>query len=345
MSVDQSFRKVLHQLKDISNPISPLLLYHFSDLSREEVAALERVWLEVPEERRLALVQDLSELADANVDLNPEAVWRLGLEDPVAQVRATCIEALWENESQELMGVFFNLLTSDPAPLVRAAAASALGNYVYLAELEELDARHGRRLEDALLLVATGNDELDVRRRAIEALGFSSRREVPAIIEAAYASPEEKLKVSALFAMSRSSDSRWRAPVLAELTSVSPALRLEAARAAGEIELAAAVPNLIEATRDSDVEVRYAAIWSLGQIANEQARGALLGLLARRSGLDEDEVEHVQDALDNLEFVAEMNEFVLLEADPEAAFDELEYDEDEDDYFDDDDPETRMLLN
>ena len=137
----------------------------------------------------------------------------------------------------------------------------------------------GRRLEDALLITTAGADHEEVRRRALESLGFSSRAEVPPLIAAAYASPDEATRASALVAMAHSADQRWRAQVLAELPSLSPKIRLEAARAAGELELKAAVPALIEDLEDTDRDVRWVAIWALGQIGGQPARAALKKLL------------------------------------------------------------------
>jgi len=291
-------------------PLSPASLYHLSDLDRKQAAELEAVWPDLGPLRRLALIQQMTELAEANVELNIEVVGRVGLEDEDPLVRAAAVASLWECESPDLLGIFFNLLTRDREAVVRAAAASALGRYVYQAEVEELDARQARRLEQGLLAAATGEDEVDVRRRAIEALGYSSRSEVEALIQSAYASPEEKLRVSAVLAMGRSADRRWRDPVLAELDSPSPALRFEAVRAAGELELREAAPALIEASQDVDPEVRYSAIWALGQVGGSRARQALEGLLQQA---DEEEAAHIQDTLDNLDFMESLEDFGLPE--------------------------------
>jgi HEAT repeat protein len=220
---------------------------------------------------------------------------------------------------------------------VRAAAASALGRYVYLGEVEDLAESQARRVEEALLAVINGPDELEVRRRALEAVAFSSRPEVPPLIAAAYAAPEQKLRVSAVFAMGRNADGkRWGRPVRAELESAEPEMRFEAARAAGELELSEAGPQLAALVEDVDTQVQEAAIWSLGQIGGEFARRTLERLLERSE--DEDEQEYIQEALDNLEFTDEVHAFSMFDFDgdgdsPDGAvelmLDELD-DEDED---------------
>src|SRR5690606_4713598 len=136
-----------------------------------------------------------------------------------------------ESEDAALIAPFIDFLQHDPDPLVRAAAASALGRFVYLGELEELSEAHKRRVEDALLAVIGGGDDLEVRRRALEAVSYSSRDEVPPLIAAAYAAYEPKHRVSAVFSMGRNADrARWAQHVRTELESAEPELRFEAAR-------------------------------------------------------------------------------------------------------------------
>ena len=311
-------------LADPEHPFPGTRLHSFSDLDRSEVTALEALWPTLPDARRLTLIQDLAELAEADFEVDFEAVERLALEDEKPEVRAAAVSSLWESETPDLAGKFFHLLTDDPAPAVRAAAASALGRYIYLAEMEELDPRQGRRLEDALLLTATGNEDLEVRRRAVEALGFSSRPEVPSVIQAAYASPEEKIRASAVFAMGQTGDKVWAPQVLAALRNLSPALRFEAVRAAGELELQQAVPDLVEALEDSDPEVRSSALWALGQVGGTRSRRVLETALR---GADEGDAELIEEALENLAFNEELWQFPLLDLEAETPGDE-----DNDDY-------------
>jgi HEAT repeat protein len=312
MSTTPDFATVLGRLRDTAQPFPPASLYHLSDLSREDLAALEAVWSELPTERRLNVLQSLSDLCEANFEVNFDALFRLGLEDDDSGVRATAIRALWEAEDDDLIAPFIDFLQHDPDPLVRAAAASALGRFVYLGELEELTPAHKHRVEDALLDVISGSDELEVRRRALEAASYSSRDEVPPLIEAAYAANEPKQRVSAVFSMGRNADRpRWGRQVQAELGSAEPEMRFEAARAAGELELREAVPALADLLDDPDSQVREAAVWSLGQIGGDQARRTLTDLLETSD--DEDEQDFIQEALDNLAFTDEVNAFTLFE--------------------------------
>jgi len=118
-------------------------------------------------------------------------------------------------------------------------------------------------------------------------------------------------RASALFAMGRTADNVWAPQILAELERGAPPLRFEAARAAGELELAEAVPALQQLIEEGDIQCREAAIWSLGQIGGDAARTTLLKLLEETD--DEEEVDFIEDALDNLAFTDGTADFFLFD--------------------------------
>ncbi len=303
------FSKTIVLLLDNSQAFPATELYQLSDLSPKDAGALEAAWTEIAVERRRGLIHDLAEIAEANYEVNFATAFRVGLEDADAEVRAAAIGGLWEEEDSELIVPFINFLTTDPDVNVRAAAATALGRYVYLGEIEEVSADYLQRIERALLAVfTTKKDVLDVRRRALEAIAYSNRDEVPRLIEAAYASAEVKYKASAVFAMGRSTDQRWAPQVLAELETGTAELRFEAARAAGELELEAAIAGLVQLAEDGDQQVREAAVWSLGQIGGTDARAALQKLW---EAAEEDDQEYIEDAMENLDFNEGMQDFAM----------------------------------
>jgi HEAT repeat protein len=340
MSDELNFIHILTDLQDLEKPYPTAQLYLLSDLGSKDVAVLERAWADIPVERRRTLMEDLGEIGEANYEVNFDQVYKVGLEDEDAEVRATAINNLWESESPELMAPFIDLMQHDPAIEVRAAAASALGRFVYLGEVEEIRQSQARRVEDVLLKAITGEDDLEVRRRALESIAYSSCAEVPPLIEAAYASPDPLLRVSALFAMGRSADPRWAPQVLEEMDSAEPEVRYEAVRAVGELELAEALPTLTRLVEDQDVQVREAAIWSLGQVGGDQAREVLLNLL---EDAEDDERDFIEDALENLTFHDEMLALPLVEWDDDDlnALDD-EFDDSTDD---DDDYPGKLSLN
>ena len=335
MSSNETFNAVLARLRDTSQPVPMASLYHLSDLNKEDQAALEAVWPELSTERRQAIVANLQEIGEANFEVSFDEVFKLALEDESPEARAVAIRALWESEDATLMAPFIDYLLHDPDPVVRAAAASALGRFVYLGELDELPAAQVKRVEAVLLDVIHGGDELEVRRRALEALSFSVRPELTALITEAYASDEASMRVSAVFAMGRTADAQWETQVRAELASSEPEMRFEAVRAAGELELTDLAGELAELAEDDDNQVSEAAIWSLGQVGGGAAREALTQLLEQAE--DEDLRDFIEEAMENLEFTNEVAEFSLLEFGPDDD-DPLDLEDDLSDGGDEDEP-------
>lgn len=294
------FNQVIAALLDNSAIFPPQYLQRFSDLEKGELKALATALPQVEPSRRRALLEDLEDLADSDTLMLIDSVAQLGLADPEPGVRVVAIRILWESADLKLVPYLLGALEKDPSPEVRAEAASALGNYIYLGELEEINAKIHHQIEDHLLLVTQGNDVVTVRQRALEALGFSSREEIPALIQKAYDSREPDWMASALFAMGRSYNPVWEPAVRREMRSPNAKVQIEAVRAAGELNIENARRALLDMLEDegTDSEIRAAAIWSLSQIGGEEVRETLETLLEETD--DEEEIELVETALENL---------------------------------------------
>ncbi len=337
-----SFQNLLDALLDEAKPLHPRYLYRFSDLESEEITLLDRIWNKIPLWRRRALLEDLGELGQKNDLLSFEAIGRYAVRDQDPQVRYLAINLLYDYETPDLIPTFIELLQKDSDMNVRAAAAMALGQFVYLGEVEEIPAQTLRKIEDCLLKVMYSDEASEVQRRALESLGYSSREEVPRLIETAFRSGSREWMASALFAMGRSYDERWKDIVLKTLENKVPSLREEAARAAGELEIREAVPLLIDLLDDSDDDVREAAIWSLSQIGGEGVREALEHLLDEAQ--DDEEIEFLENALDNLSFTDDLQPFSLFEFDQEELEPKNHFSiwEDDDDYFNTEDEDEDL---
>jgi hypothetical protein len=325
-----SLQQLVDALFDVDKPFNPRNLYRFSDMEAQEIAELAKFWPQVPAWRRLAIMEDIEKLGEADSLLSFDAMCVYCLKDEDASIRELALRSLWEYDLPEIVPTLLDLLQSDGAANVRAAAASALGKYIYLGELEELKETTLHEVEDRLIDAVKGKDAVDVRRRALEALGFSSRPEVPGLIEKAYTSGDESWLISSLYAMGRSAHQKWGARLIKTLDSDSSDVRTEAAQALGELELKEARPRLLELLQDDNEEVRLAAVWSLSQIGGEGIQAALEALYEIAE--DDEEAEFISSALENLAFTEEMSDLPLLELladeDDEDLFDLTEDDED-----------------
>ena len=325
----------LKKFVEDTDPVSVASLYALSGLDRADVARVTKVWPDISRDRRQVIMRHLVEIAEDNFEVDFDSIYRLGLNDEDPDVRSAAIEGLWEDDDPALIAPLIQLLHADVSENVRAAAASALGRFVLAGELEEIEAAKIEPVLDALRLSFGRDDEaLDVRRRALEALGFWSDAEAVNLIRQGYAHPHERMRISAVFAMGRSADQQWGETVLAELESANPEMRFEAARALGELEYLPGVRLLSQLTEDVDDEVQKAAVYALGQIGGDAARQRLLKVLESD---DEYLYEIAEDALDELEFKSGNLDFTLLavgESDAEDddwALDLLDEEDEEDD--------------
>ncbi len=343
------FASILKALVDEEHPFPPKYLQHLSDLTTEKAQQLAGIWKDIPASRRLSMLEDLEEMQEDDTRLLFSDVALLALQDEEPSARARAISMLWDTGSEELIPFYTRLSLHDPAVEVRAAATWGLGMYIYLGELEELNAEL-KPIEDHLIAVANGADDALVRRRAIESLGFSSRDEVPALIEAAYNMDDPDWISSALFAMGRSYDAaRYETHVRRMLNHPKFNVQLEAVRACGELTLESSRRSLLDLFEEEalDPDIRDAAIWALSQIGGEQVEETLEDLLEKAE--NDDDEEFILNALDNLSLTEQVNKMDLMDIDLEdeemfgnvvdleadSSDDEDEDDEESDDEEDD----------
>jgi HEAT repeat protein len=308
------FEELLKRITDSQTSLPISSLYGFSDLTRAETQLFQEVWSLIDAERRRWIIQSLIDIAEASFEVNFTPIFRLCLSDEDEVVRSWAIEGLWEDEDLALAASLVRLLRDDPSESVRAAAATSLGRFVLLGELGKVEAAPAMMVEDALLgAIYDPYETLDVRRRAVESIAYSGQAQVRDIIEMAYCDDEERMRISAVFAMGRSADPLWREMVIAELDHPNPEMRYEAARACGELEASAALSaliGLIEA--DPDPEVQEMAICALGRIGGKEARRVLEACCESE---DEALSQAAEEALDELDFLGGHLDLLLFEPD------------------------------
>jgi HEAT repeat protein len=313
------FKTIIDSLLDDDQPFPPRFLHRFSDMPRSELDALKEIWVKVSPQRKLSLLDDLEELAEADTLTSFDELAQFLFNDKDGEVRTRAIRLLLESEDVKLIPIYLKMLNEDEHAGTRAAAANALGKFVYLGELDKYPSPTKKQIEDQLLDTTTNNGDVLVRRRALESLGYSGREEVPPLIEAAYAQKDPDWLVSALFAMGRSCDERWNKQVLSKLHDEREDVRSEAIHAAGELEIKSSRPTLLDLlAEEEDLEIRRELIWALASIGGEGVRTRLEELF----DIEEDDVEadFIEEALGELNVTEEMGPFDLLDIDPDADF-------------------------
>ena len=308
------FQAVTETLLDESSDIPPHYLTEFSDIEPASLKLLQETWPRIELSRKLLLLDQLNARANEDTLVSFDNLGRALLTDPEPQVRIRAIRLLIECEDAHLVPTYIDMLTNDSDIAVRAEVASTLGLFVQLGEFEDISEDVHRQIEDVLLEVINGEDDPVVRRRALEALGFSSRDEVPVLIESAFKRQDPDWKASAVFAMGRSSDKRWAEHVMRTIASENRRIRLAAVQASGELGLAMARPLLLQLLEEEfDDAIAGAAVWSLSQIGGEDVRLYLQNLLDNVE--DDEQAAFLEEALDNLTFTEDMASFDLMALD------------------------------
>jgi HEAT repeat protein len=278
------FSEYLDQLTDPATRLKVADFQRLAGLPSREIKALRSRWSGLDVRRRRRIIQELTDLAEDNVELDFDAVFVLGLSDDDPPVRLQSIRGLWEHEGPDILDALLEMLAADEDVAVRAEAALNLSHFVDLHEEGRLRDRHFLRVEEGLrAAIHRSGEEQEVRARALEAIGAHNEQWVRDAIRGAYESAQRRLKIAAVHAMGRSCDDRWLPLLVRELSSDDAEVRYEAAVASASLGDERAIPHLIKLVLDPDEEVKQAAISALGEIGGLQAREALLLLLESES--------------------------------------------------------------
>ena len=294
--------EIIASLGSSDKPLRSSKLAGLSNLSSEELAVLEQVWATIEPKRRRQIVSQLVRLAEDDFELNFDSIFKNCLKDEDAEVRSKAIEGLWENEEPSLINPLINLLEQDSSEKVQAAAATALGKFVMLAEHNKLHSSHVARVCPALLAVISDKSKpIEVKRRALEAVAPINLPQVKRAILEAYHSSDLKLRCSSIYAMGKSCNPAWLPTLLKELGSADTEIRYEAAGACGELGEEEAVPHLTVLVSGPDIEVQLAAIQALGKIGGTEAKNCLEQCL-------DDDSEAIQQAAEQALHELELGE-------------------------------------
>lgn len=296
------FEETIADLASSDQPLTSSRLTNLSNPNSAEVKLFEQAWEKIKPELRGKTIRQLAELAEDDVALNFDNIFRYCLKDTDADVRSKAIDGLWESEDASLIYPLVKLLEKDNSPEVQVAAATALGRFALLAEWGKLHANYISRVEQSLLAaIGDGTKSMEVRCRALEAVAPLDRPQVSQAIQKAYESGDSELKIRAVNAMGKNCNPAWLPILLREITSPNAEMRYAAAEACGELEEEEAVPCLMELFNDPDTGVALAAIQALGKIGGGEAKQCLEQCLDDPEDLVKQAAAQALDELETLE--------------------------------------------
>ena len=273
-----TLENVLTELADLDKQVKAASLLQLSGLLPEDQESLQSQWDAIAPERREEILIRAVEMAEENVEVDFQLLFSYALNDTLPRVREKAVHGLWESDDRKNIALLADSLANDSDAGVRVASAMALARFATLGQEGKLVARDRERVHETLMdALEDPNEDLEVRRRALESVAVSPEGNIREWIQWAYASDEQGLKCSAVFAMGRTVDASWLQTILEEMDSQDAAMRYEAANASGELGEEDAVPHLAELLGDSDSQVQAAAIHALTSIGGISAKKILRG--------------------------------------------------------------------
>jgi len=300
-------------LLDENKPFDLQFLQFFSDISYDDLKKVKKVWSKVTQQRKVSLLQELENLMriDTLISCDDFGVFALDDEDPV--IKSQAINLLWECVDQNLATRFMSLLLEDKDPALSASAASGLGKFVLLGELDEIPQDLSKKIQNTLVEKYVSTSDQQLKQSILESLGYISSPQINDFITEAIKRPEKEWVLSALFAISRSANENWSKIILKKLDDLDPDVQLEAIKAAGELEIADAKETIIELLESSspEEEIHLQAIWSLSMIGGNDVQVLFQKMID--SSDSEKEAAMLEMAMDNLELTNSFEEFNLYE--------------------------------
>jgi len=294
-NLEYSSDDVINNLLDNSKPFSSQFLLFFSDISLDD---LEKIKL-----------KDLESLMEANTLASCVDFGYFALQDDDPRIRSQAIPLFWECTNINLIPIFINLLQNDSDSEVNASAASALGKFVLLSELEEIPKKSANMVQDLLIDEYLKTENESIKQRILESLGYSSNKKVNHFITSALKINDKKWHLSALLAISRSANTIWGKVVLEKLSDLDPDIQIEAVKTAGELEIESAKEQIIEIMDSSspDEEQHIQAIWALSKIGGNDIKDLFEKMIEESDY--EDEMDILEMAMDKIDLSSGMLAF------------------------------------
>src|SRR5262245_44054229 len=142
--------------------LSHARLAKLSGLSRQQLDDFLPTWNELPVGERRRALRTLIDLAEDNVELDYNDLFRRLIGDGDPEVRALAIEGLWEDDRGATADLLVKAAREDAHESVRAAAVDGLGRFALRLALDEVSPSLAVRVRGALLELAAPGTPLEL---------------------------------------------------------------------------------------------------------------------------------------------------------------------------------------
>ena len=293
-----SLRDFLDVLVTSESNIKDSDVIELSGMSEQNMNLFTDYWVNFDADKRITILKKLTELAEHNLDVDFDAIFKFCLYDDNPEIRCISIDGLWECEDRSFLDSLCSMLENDVSAQVRTSAALGIGKFATLCENGKMLSNDQDRIMYRLLSVIEDlSEDLEVRRRAMESVSIFDTEEVHDIIQEAYQHENPAMRRSAVYSMGKNCDIGWLAIIVEELDSIDPAMRYEACNACAELSEEEAIPYLLPLFEDEDLETQSAAIMAAGHIGGNIAKNALMDYI---QSSDEVIAEAAQESLEIL---------------------------------------------
>lgn len=275
--------------------VHPRNLDAFSDLHQDERDQLTLEWSAIPAETRLELMDLAAERSANDVTADFTALGSVALLDDDPRVRRFAVEAIGDSTDWRACDRLVATLGGDEDALVRAAAASGLGEWAILAEGEQLAPDQAEQVITTLRNAAGNLEEApEVRASALLSLSVISEDWLSNLITDFYYDEDRFMRLASVQAMGISASEDWLDFLDEQLQSDDPEFRREAVTSVGELMIPSTVEAVAALLEDDDDEVVVAAIGALGEIGGDDAVEYLANFL---EDADPELIEAIEEAI------------------------------------------------
>ncbi|HEX9015789.1 MAG TPA: HEAT repeat domain-containing protein [Chloroflexota bacterium] len=253
--------------------LKPSQMKQLSGLASEQLRQFRSIWSEMQDAERMTLMASLRRHARDDSLADYDSIYLAAMDDPNGDVRRVAVSAVVCDDSPLLLERLLQLCESDEEETVRAAAAERLSGYAYEAEVGTFPEEAAREIERVLLGRARSEEEgTNVRALALASAGYISSDAVRAELKAGVQVPS--LRLAAIRGIGRNIDPQFTEILVEQMGSDDASVRREAAEASADYE--DTVEKLTGLVDDTVLEVRLAAISSLGKIGGPEAKDVLV---------------------------------------------------------------------